>query len=339
VERFFVEAADDAAVAAIKLTLYRAGGRSGIVDALLRAARAGKEVFVFVELKARFDEERNVDWARKLEEAGIHVVYGLVKLKTHCKTALVVRRENGAVRRYVHIGTGNYNAATAALYTDLGLLSADEGLGADLNDLFNELSGSSRPPETQYRRLLVAPTHMLPRFLQLIDREAEHARAGRGGRIRVKLNGLADGEVILALYRAAQAGVDIAISDRGTCCLRPGVPGLSERIRVVSVLGRFLEHARIFHFANGGQAEYYIGSADWRPRNLRRRVEVVTPVLHPEGQRRLDRILTEELDDPTAWALRPDGRYERRQPDAGRDGRSAQQRLVEDVESGMRRGP
>ena len=312
VERFFVEAADDPAVLAIKLTLYRAGGRSGIVDALLRAAAAGKEVFVFVELKARFDEERNVDWARRLEEAGIHVVYGLVKLKTHCKTALVVRREGDVVRRYVHIGTGNYNAATAALYTDLGLLSADEDLGADVNDLFNELSGSSRPPESAFRRLLVAPIHLLPRFLALIDREAEHARAGRGGQIRAKLNGLSDGEIIVALYRAAQAGVDIHLSIRGLCRLRPGVPGLSERIRVVSVLGRFLEHARIFCFANGGAPEYYIGSADWRPRNLRRRVEVVAPVRHLTGQRRLDQILAADLEHPTAWELHADGSYERR---------------------------
>jgi polyphosphate kinase len=331
VERFFVEAADDPAVAAIKLTLYRAGGRSGIADALLRAARAGKEVFVFVELKARFDEERNVDWARKLEEAGIHVVYGLAKLKTHCKTALVVRREGGVVRRYVHIGTGNYNAATAALYTDLGLLSADEDLGADVNDLFNELSGSSRPPESPYRRLLVAPTHLLPRLLALIDREAQHARAGRGGRIRAKINGLSDGEIIVALYRAAQAGVDIEISDRGLCCLRPGVPGLSERIRVVSVLGRFLEHARIFHFANGDAPEYYIGSADWRPRNLRRRVEVVAPVRHLAGQRRLDQILTADLEDPTAWELHADGSYERRRPEREGTPRGAQERMMDAV--------
>jgi polyphosphate kinase len=312
VERFFAEAADDPAVLAIKLTLYRAGGRSGIVDALLRAAAAGKDVFVFVELKARFDEERNVDWARRLEEAGIHVVYGLVKLKTHCKTALVVRREGDVVRRYVHIGTGNYNAATAALYTDLGLLSADQELGADVNDLFNELSGSSRPPESPYRQLLVAPTYLLPRFLAMIDREVEHARAGRGGRVRAKINGLADQEIIVALYRAAQAGVEVALSVRGLCLLRPEVPGLSERIRVVSVLGRFLEHARIFHFANGGAPEYYIGSADWRPRNLRHRVEVVTPVRDPVSRRRLDQILTADLENPAAWELRSDGTYERR---------------------------
>ena len=329
VERFFVEAADDPTVVAIKLTLYRAGGRSGIVDALLRAAQGGKDVFVFVELKARFDEERNVEWARKLEEAGIHVVYGLVNLKTHSKTALVVRRENGVVRRYVHIGTGNYNASTAALYTDLGLFSADEALGADLNDLFNDLSGSSGPPDSPFRRLLVAPTYMLTRFLELIDREAEHARAGRGGRIRVKINGLADAEIIMALYRAAQAGVEIDITARGLCRLRPGVPGLSERIRVISVMGRFLEHARIFQFANGGTPEYYIGSADWRPRNLRRRVEVVTPVQHPGAQRRLHWILDAELEDPTAWELRPDGHYERRHPGPGGDPRSAQQRMME----------
>ena len=331
VERFFVEAADDPAVVAIKLTLYRAGGRSGIVDALLRAARAGKDVFVFVELKARFDEERNVEWARKLEEAGIHVVYGLVNLKTHSKTALVARREDGAMRRYVHIGTGNYNASTAAFYTDLGLFSADDGLGADLNDLFNELSGSSGPPESAFRRLLVAPTCLLRRFLELIEREAEHARAGRGGRIRVKLNGLADAEIIMALYRAAQAGVEIDISARGLCRLRPGVPGLSERIRVISVMGRFLEHARIFHFANGGSPDYYIGSADWRPRNLRRRVEVVTPVTDPVAQQRLDWILTTELADPTAWELRPDGRYQRREASPGGDPRGAQQRMIERV--------
>ena len=314
VERFFAEAADDPAVLAIKLTLYRAGGRSGIVDALQRAAATGKEVFVFVELKARFDEERNVDWARRLEEAGIHVVYGLVKLKTHCKTALVVRREGDVVRRYVHIGTGNYNAATAALYTDLGLLSADEELGADVNDLFNELSGSSRPPESPYRRLLVAPAHLLPRFLAMIDREIQHVRAGRGGRIRAKINGLSDKEIIVALYRAAQAGVEVALSVRGLCLLRPDVPGLSERIRVVSVLGRFLEHARIFQFANGGDPEYYIGSADWRPRNLRRRVEVVAPVRDSESRRRLDEILTADLEHPAAWELRSDGAYERRRP-------------------------
>ncbi len=328
VERLFVEAADDPDVVAIKLTLYRAGGRSGIVDALLRAAGRGKEIFVFVELKARFDEERNIEWARTLEQAGIRIVYGLVDLKTHAKTALVLRREQGGIRRYVHIGTGNYNAVTAGMYTDLGLLSADEALGADLNDLFNELSGSSQPPRTAFRQILVSPTYLLQRLIELVEREAAHARAGGGARIRAKLNGLADPDVIAALYRASQAGVDIDLSVRGVCTLRPAVLGLSERIRVVSILGRFLEHARIYHFANGGDAEYYIGSADWRPRNLRRRVEVVAPVRDPACRRRLDAILEAELADPTAWELGPDGDYRRRTPPPGADRRSSQERLL-----------
>ena len=328
VQRLVTEAADDPDVVAIKLTLYRAGGRSEIVAALLRAAGRGKEVFVFVELKARFDEERNIEWAKKLEEAGIRVVYGLVELKTHAKTALIVRREPDGIRRYVHIGTGNYNAATAAIYTDVGLLSADPELGADLNDLFNELSGSSRPPQTAFRRILVSPTYLANRLIELIDREAAHARAGRAAWIRAKLNGLADPEVITALYRASQAGVDVGLVVRGVCTLRPGVVGLSERIRVISVLGRFLEHARIYAFANGDAAEYYIGSADWRPRNLRHRVEVVTPVRDAGGRNRLAAILAAELDDPTAWDLDPDGVYHRRAPPPGGDPRSSQERLL-----------
>jgi len=328
VQRLVVEAADDPDVVAIKLTLYRAGGRSDIVDALVRAAGRGKEVFVFVELKARFDEERNIEWAKKLEQGGIRVVYGLVELKTHAKTALIVRRERDAIRRYVHIGTGNYNAATAALYTDVGLLSADAALGADLHDLFNELSGSSRPPQTAFRRILVSPTYLATRLVELIEREAAHAGAGRDARIRVKLNGLTDPEIITALYRASQAGVDVALVVRGVCTLRPGVVGLSERIRVVSVLGRFLEHARIYHFANDTDAEYYIGSADWRVRNLRQRVEVVTPVGDPAACARLDAILTTELDDPTAWDLDADGVYHRRAREPGGDQRGSQERLL-----------
>ena len=314
VERLFVEAADDPDVVAIKLTLYRAGGRSGIVDALRRAAARGKEVFVFVELKARFDEERNIEWARTLEQAGIRVVYGFVDLKTHAKAALIVRREaeGGGIRRYVHIGTGNYNSATAALYTDLGLLSTNQELGADLHDFFNELSGSSQAPAAPYRRILVSPTFLLPRVIELIDREAEHARQGRGARIRVKVNGLADPDIIAALYRAAAAGAQVDLIVRGVCTLRPGVPGVSENVRVVSILGRFLEHARIFAFANAGDPEHYIGSADWRPRNLRRRVEVVAPVRDPECRRRLDQILEEQLADPEGWLLQPDGTYVRR---------------------------
>jgi len=329
VQRLVAEAADDPDVVAIKLTLYRAGGRSDIVDALVRAAGRGKEVFVFVELKARFDEERNIEWAKKLEQAGIRVVYGLVELKTHAKTALIVRRERDGIRRYVHIGTGNYNAATAAVYTDVGLLSADAALGADLHDLFNELSGSSRPPQTAFRRILVSPTYLATRLVELIEREATHARAGRDARIRVKLNGLTDPEIITALYRASQAGVDVALVVRGVCTLRPGVVGLSERIRVVSVLGRFLEHARIYHFANDTDAEYYIGSADWRVRNLRQRVEVVTPVRDAAARARLDAILTAELDDPTAWDLDADGTYHRRAPEPGADRRSSQERMLD----------
>ena len=331
VERFIVEAAADPDVIAIKLTLYRSGRQSPIVDALMRAAREGKEVAVFVELKARFDEERNIQWAKKLERAGIHVVYGLVRLKTHAKTTLVVRREGGSVRRYVHVGTGNYNATTSKLYTDLGLLSCRDSLGADLNDLFNELTGSSRPPQSKFRDLLVAPKRMRKRFLKLIAREAEHAQEGRGGRIRVKINGLADKEIIGALYWASQMGVQIDLIVRGICSLRPGVPGLSDRIRVFSVLGRFLEHARIYYFANGGEADYYIGSADWRPRNLRRRVEVVIPVVDAAACDRLDRILELELDDPLAWQMNSDGSYVRRPAQTGVDQRTAQEYWVEQL--------
>src|SRR2546427_106944 len=311
-ERWLDECADDPDVLAIKLTLYRPGGPSRILEALHRAAGAGKDVSVLVELKARFDEEHNIAWARSLEQLGIHVVTGLVNLKTHAKIALVVRRRGGRIRRYAHVGTGNYNPDTARVYSDLGLFTAEEDLGADLNALFNELTGSSRPPQAEFRRLLVAPTNMLRRFLDLIEREAEHARAGRGGRIRVKLNGLADGPVIAALYRASQAGASVELVVRGICMLRPGVPGLSERIRVTSILGRFLEHARIYHFENGGAAEYYIGSADWRPRNLRRRIEVAVPVRDAAARARLDHILTTELTDPTAWGRAADASTTRR---------------------------
>ena len=310
-ERFIAEAADDPDVAAIKLTLYRPGGPSPIGDALRRAAARGADVSVFVELKARFDEELNIGWAQSLEAAGIHVITGLATLKIHAKIALVVQRAAGRMRRYAHVGSGNYNADTARLYTDIGLFTADEGITEDLHALFNELTGSSRPPQAPFHKLLVAPTNMLDRFLALIAREADHARAGRGARIRAKLNGLADATVIGALYRASQAGVEVELVVRGICMLRPGVPGLSERIRVVSQLGRFLEHGRIYQFANGGEPEYYIGSADWRPRNLRRRVEVVTPVDDPGARARLDAIFERELSDPEAWNLESDGSYTR----------------------------
>ncbi len=327
-QRFFESAADDPDVESVRLTLYRAGGDSPVMNALMRAARRGKQVTVFVELKARFDEERNAEWVRRLEAVGVHVVYGFVRLKTHAKIALIVRREGKAVRRYAHIGTGNYNAATARLYTDLGLLSADADLGADLNDLFNELTGASSAPQTEFRKLLVAPTAMLDRFESLIQREIEHAKAGRPARIRVKVNGLAYARIVEHLYRASQAGVDIGLIVRGVCILRPGVPELSDRIRVVTHVGRFLEHARIFNFANGGNEEYYIGSADWRPRNLRRRVEVVAPVTDERACMRLDQILETELADRRAWELCADGSYVRRTATDGSICDSAQEQFV-----------
>jgi polyphosphate kinase len=333
VVRFISDAADDPDVVSMKLTLYRVGDRSPLVDALQRAARAGKDVTVFVELKARFDEARNVLSVKQLESAGVQVVYGLIGLKNHSKIALVVRRETDGLRRYVHIGTGNYNPATARLYTDLGLFSANPEIGEDVQDLFNQFTGTSGPPQSDFRRLLVAPSQMLPALIERIDREARHASDGRGGVIRAKLNGLEDPEVIGALYAASQAGVEIDLLVRGICTLRPGVPRLSERIRVRSTLGRFLEHERIYHFGNAGEAEYFISSADWRPRNLRRRVEVAVPVSDPACRAYLEAVLTLALNDPTAWLLQPDGTY--RAPSAAiGDPGSAQQVLQDD---GVRR--
>ncbi len=315
-ERFISEAADDPAVQSIKLTLYRPGGEgaSAIGDALRRAAMAGKDVSVVVELKARFDEARNISWARSLERDGIHVVTGLVSIKTHAKLALVVHRmADGKVRRYAHIGSGNYNPDTALVYTDLGLFTANPEITADVHALFNELTGSSHAPQAKLRHLLVAPADLLAQLLALIDRETAAARAGKPARIRAKLNALSDSTVIQALYCASQAGVDVDLVVRGICTLRPGVPGLSERIRVISILGRFLEHARIYHFANGGDPgeAYFIGSADWRPRNLRRRVEVMVPVFDTAARSKLDALLTTELQTKDAWMLRADGGYDR----------------------------
>ncbi len=311
VGRFLTEAASDPDVMAIKLTLYRTGRRSPVMDALMNALEAGKDVSVFVELKARFDEESNIHWTHTLKEAGARVVYGVVGFKTHAKTALVIRKEGGGVRRYVHIGTGNYNAATARFYTDLGLMSADPDLGADLHDFFNELTGGAGPPQKQFRRLLVAPHSLVQGIERMIDREIDHAKAGRPARIQVKLNGLADRRVVKRLYRAAESGVDVDLIVRSICTLRPGVPGLSERVQVRSILGRFLEHSRIYYFENAGLSEYYLGSADWRARNLRRRVEVVTPVDDSAARAIMRRILDEQLSDPRAWVLRPDGAFER----------------------------
>jgi polyphosphate kinase len=310
VERFFSEATDDPDVLAIKVALYRTNDDSQIVNTLARAASLGKQVSVLIELKARFEEERNAEWAKELEHAGIHVMYGLFGLKTHSKAALIARREGDEVQRYVYIGTGNLNAETAKGYTDFGLFTKHPDLCADVNDLFNVVSGNSVHPD--YRQLLVAPVTMFPRFMEMIKREIEHANAGRGGRIRVKVNGIGDPELLAALYEASQAGVKIDLIVRGICSLCPQVKGLSENIRVVCILGRFLEHARIFHFGNAGEDEYYIGSADWRTRNLRRRVEVVTPVFDPRCQRRLDEILEMQINDPHAWELCADESYVRR---------------------------
>lgn len=312
VVRFFREAAADPEVTAIKMTVYRAGERSPIVAALVDAASRGKDVVVFVELKARFDEERNVGWAKRLQEAGGRVVHGLVGIKNHAKCALVVRRDGSRLRCFVHVGTGNYNAETARRYTDLSLLSSDEELTADVQDLFNELTGSSRAPLQLTRGCLISPKQLLPELVARIEREAAHARAGRGGHIRMKLNGLSEPDVVTALFRASQDGVRVELVVRGVCTLRPGVPGVSDTISVLSVLGRFLEHARVFAFANAGAPEYFIGSADLRPRNLRRRVELLVPVRDRGCRAQLETLLDVYLSDPTAWELTTAGAYVRR---------------------------
>jgi polyphosphate kinase len=328
VEEFIRRAARDPQVLAIKMTLYRTSGNSPIVAALIEAAENHKQVVALVEIKARFDEENNIVWAKKLEQAGVHVVYGIMGLKTHTKTVLVVRTEGNAIRRYVHIGTGNYNPKTAALYTDLGLLSCREELAADLTDLFNFLTGYSR--YDQYRKLLVAPLTLRSGMEALIRREIEHARAGRTGRIVAKMNSLVDESMIRQLFEASQAGVRIDLIIRGICCLRPGVPGISDNIRVVSLIGRYLEHARIFQFHNDGAEEFYIGSADWMTRNLDRRVEAVTPVEDPALRTELKEILEIMLsDNRQAWDLNSDGRYVQRRPTEGETERATQVRLME----------
>ena len=313
VERFLETAAEDEQVLAIKMTLYRTSGDTAIVQALTEAAQRGKQVVVMVELKARFDEVNNIQWARQLESYGVHVSYGSANLKTHSKTALVVRREPDGIRRYVHLGTGNYNTRTARLYTDIGLLTCNPAIGADVTDLFNALTGYSR--QREFRKLLVAPTGMRDRLIALIEREAAHARAGRVGRIIAKMNALVDADVIAALYAASEAGVAIDLIVRGICCLRPGLPGISERIRVVSIVGRFLEHSRIAWFANDGAPEYYIGSADWMPRNFDRRVEAVAPVEDPRAHALLAALLEACLaDQRQAWELEASGTWRQRAP-------------------------
>jgi polyphosphate kinase len=320
VEEFVRQASRDPKVLAIKLTLYRTSGDSSIIKSLVRAAERGKQVAALVELKARFDEAANIGWARALETAGVHVTYGLVGLKTHTKTALVVRDEGSGVRSYCHIGTGNYNAKTAKLYEDLGLLTADPVIGADLAQLFNYLTGYGR--NVQYRRLLVAPHPLRERILELIDGEvAAHAAVPGSGRIVMKMNSLVDPVSIDRLYAASQAGVSIDLVTRGICCLRPGVPGLSENIRVRSLIGRYLEHSRIYRFANGagpGEPVTYFGSADLMPRNLDRRVEALVPITDPALERRLTEILEVNLaDDALAWELGPEGQWSRVAPGAG----------------------
>lgn len=313
VERFIQAAAEDPDVLAIKITLYRTGAEANLPRLLTQAAERGKQVAVLVELQARFDEESNIAWARRFEDAGVHVSYGVGGLKTHTKVMLVVRREGDTMRRYVHIGTGNYAPRTARLYTDFGLLSCDPELGADLSDLFNVLTGFAAP--STYRRLIVAPGGMRDRLLEMIHRESALARAGQPARILAKMNALVDPDVIHALYQASQAGVQVDLIVRGICCLRPGLPGISDRIRVVSVIGRFLEHSRAWYFHHDGREEVYIGSADWMPRNLDRRIEAVTPILDPQQRHEILAIL--ELmwgDNRQAWDLQPDGTYLQREP-------------------------
>jgi polyphosphate kinase len=317
VVRFIEEAATDPDVLAIKQTLYRTSGDSPIVKALMRAAELGKQVTALVEIKARFDEENNIQWARKLEEAGVHVVYGLLGLKTHAKAALVVRREGGELRRYVHLGTGNYNPYTARQYTDISFFTARPEIGEDASSLFNLLTSCTAP--ANWRKLVVAPLGLHERILGLIERETAAASAGRKARIVAKMNALVDPDVILALYRAAQAGVEIDLLVRGICCLRPGIPGVSERIRVRGIVDRFLEHARIFWFEADGAHEVYLSSADWMQRNFHRRVEIMVPIEDPALKARLiDEILGIEMrDNVKARILRADGTYQRAQPPEG----------------------
>jgi polyphosphate kinase len=325
---FLSQAAEDPHVLAIKQTLYRTGGESPMVRALQRAAELGKQVTALVELKARFDEESNIQWARALERSGVNVMYGLLGLKTHAKVLLVVRKERGGLRRYVHLATGNYNQQTARLYEDLSLFTAREDIGEDATSLFNLLTGYSAPDH--WNHLIVAPLGLHEAVLGLITRETEHARAGRPAAIVAKMNSLVDADVISALYSAAQAGVEIDLLIRGICCLRPGVPDVSDRIRVHATIDRFLEHARIFYFKNGGQEEVFCSSADWMPRNFRRRVEVMYPILDNTLQRRVvDEILgTMQNDNLKGWRLRPDGTYQRVKP-TGSEPLRSQQRFME----------
>jgi polyphosphate kinase len=325
VQRFIEQAAADPNVLAIKQTLYRTSGDSPIVNALIDAAAAGKQVVALVEIKARFDEQANIKWARALERAGVHVVYGLIGLKTHCKTCLVVRREGSTIRRYCHIGTGNYNPKTARLYEDVGLLTAAPDIGADLTDLFNSLTGYSR--KETYRNLLVAPYGVRKGIVERIEREIAATRDGGEGRIRMKANALVDEQVIDALYRASQAGVRVEVVVRGICALRPATPGYSENIVVRSILGRFLEHSRIIHFS--AIDEFWIGSADMMHRNLDRRVEVMAQVKDPRLTAQLNDVFESAMDPATrCWELGVDGHWTA-SPQAGHTVRDHQVSLME----------
>lgn len=306
---FIVQASEDPAVMAIKMTLYRVSGNSPLIQALAKAAESGKQVTVVVELKARFDEERNIAWARKLEKAGCHVVYGLIGLKTHAKVLLVIRQEGRELKRYVHMGTGNYNDTTARLYTDIGLFSTNPAIGEDASQLFNLITGYS--DADQWQAITVAPTGMKDRLFSLIQREAEHAAAGRPAKIIAKMNSLSNQEMIDELYVASGAGVDIELVVRGVCCLRPGVEGLSERIKVRSIVDRFLEHSRIYYFENGGNPEVWLSSADWMTRNLTRRLEIMCPVTSASNREALEQIMKLTLaDNVKAKRLLPNGKYE-----------------------------
>jgi polyphosphate kinase len=309
VTEFINQAVEDEDVLAIKICLYRTGPDSPIPPALIRASEMGKQVTALIELKARFDEEHNIEWARKLDEAGVHVVYGVMGLKTHGKLTLVVRREGGTLKRYMHIASGNYNPTTSCTYTDLGLFTADDAIGRDATELFNYLTGFAQ--QTNYRKLFVAPVNLRERLNELFDREISHQREGRPTRIIAKLNRLADQQIIEKLYEVSRAGVQVDLIVRGICMLRPGVPGLSENIRVRSIVGRFLEHSRVFYFANGGDEEFYIGSADWMSRNLKHRIEVVTPILDAASKSYLkDVLLSAYLNDNVrARELQTDGSY------------------------------
>ena len=328
VERFLRCASEDPKVLAIKMTLYRTSAEGGIIESLRQAALNGKQVAVLIELKARFDEAQNISWARSLEQVGIHVTYGVVGLKTHSKIILVVRKDYNRLRRYAHIGTGNYHAGTARLYSDLGMLTTDESITQDLSELFNYLTGYSPPPT--YRKILAAPYTLKRSLLAKIERVIQGHRPESPGHIQFKMNALEDADITKGLYRASQAGVKVDLIVRDTCRLRPGIPGLSDNVHVISVVGRFLEHARIYHFRNGDEEEYYIGSADLMKRNLESRVEVVAPVEDPKLQQELRLILDAQLSSRKhVWEMQSDGSYIERQDTEGKESPSSQETFIE----------